>query len=849
MPEIVILDNLKRLILIKTGIKIISPSDCKFISISIQKELHKSISETTIKRLFGFAEIKNQFSKYTINTLLEFVEKADSYDAIDHHQTSTLEATENLELTRAKAFEITLYTLKYIRNRSSVPYDMTIGRKFAKYDFEYFYSSDKSFTSFISQPGYGKSILLSHLVQELALDDHAKYKNDIFLFLNATDIFEKLYESYSIEDRIKAKLGLNPDTKLTNYFDEQYERFGIKFIIIIDGFPELVVNKISKPRIFDKIINLISSIDESENIKLILSMRSTMWNRFYERFKYVHFLKQKWFAGSYFNLNDNSNVPPLTEQEIDDIFQRMCPQDFKTINKNVKSQLKFPFHIQWYYQLKEEYPEFNSYTNIIFFEIIDRFIQEKIYQSNYATEKILYCKKIIQLTNFGRNNSTVLKSDLIKELSVFNNAYMELLADGILMEEKINQNSFALEFVRFIQPHVFEYFLFIELLDVFDQQMDEHFFDNLNNDYFGNQVRFQLLQWSIRYIIRCEQFEHLSSILNLKLNNYEKNYLIYFIAENLNYKLKDDADLINKLKVNRIHETLSRHLIHFDFIDSCYKEAINSLILVVDTDQNLLFYHSILSIFDALSLDPEQISKRIAQMEKLAGEAEKWVVDPYETLKLIYLKVKGISIKEHNTLLKIEEFKNNEQILNTDGRELPGAKQVLVFLIMITVNLFYGTPLESIKIINSMIRLYPKLFVARKPFAVYLLNLLAVAKAKTVPDEKTNQMERILTTLYKNNAVVNPTLYAQTVFLSLKAQQSKNRREYTAALHYAEDCLKIYQRNKLVVNEIAMYNLIINIYQETDEHEKANEYIYKKISLLDDKGINPAPFHSVSNNN
>ena len=59
MPEIVILDNLKRLILIKTGIKIISPSDCKFISISIQKELHKSISETTIKRLFGFAEIKN----------------------------------------------------------------------------------------------------------------------------------------------------------------------------------------------------------------------------------------------------------------------------------------------------------------------------------------------------------------------------------------------------------------------------------------------------------------------------------------------------------------------------------------------------------------------------------------------------------------------------------------------------------------------------------------------------------------------------------------------------------------------------------------------------------------------
>lgn len=848
MPETIILDNLKRLILIKTGIKIISPSDCKFISISIQKELHKSISETTIKRLFGFAEIKNQFSKYTINTLLEFVEKTDSDDVIDNNHTANSESAGSLELTSAKALEITMHTLKYIRNRSSVPYDMTIGRKFAKYDFEYFYSSDKSFTSFISQPGYGKSILLSHLVQELLLEDTSRYKNDVFLFLNATDIFERQYESYGIEDRIKEKLGLQSHIKLTEYFDEHYTRFGTKFIIIIDGFPELVVNKISKPRVFDKIINLISSIDESENIKLILSMRSTMWNRFYERFRYVHFLKSKWFAGSYFNLNDSSNVPPLTEQEIEEIFQKMCPQDFKTINKNVKAQLKFPFHIQWYYQLKEEYPDFNSYTNIIFFEIIDKFIQEKIYRSNYATEKILYCKKIIQLTNFGRNNSTVLKSDLIKELSVFNNAYMELLADGILMEEKINQNSFALEFVRFIQPHVFEYFLFIELLDVFDQQMDEHFFDNLNNDYFGNQVRFQLLQWSIRYIIRSEKFEHLASILNLKLNNYEKNYLIYFIAENLNYKLKNDPELVKKLKTHQIHETLSRHLIHFDFIDSCYKEAINSLILVVDTDKNLLFYHSILALFDALSLDPELIANRLEKMEKLADEAEKWLVDPYETLKLIYLKVKGISIKEHDTLLKIEAFKNNEQSLNINGKAMPNVKQVLIFLLMTTVNLFYGSPQEAIKIISSMIKLYPKLFVTKKPFGLYLLNLLAVARARTAPDDKTDQMERILTTLYKERSTINPTLYAQTVFLSLKAQQSKNRKEYAIALQYAEECLKIYQRNKLVVNEITMYNLIINIYQEIDEKEKANEYIYKKLSILDDKGINPAPFHSVNSN-
>jgi hypothetical protein len=65
--------ELKRLILVKQGIDAIVTSDCLIISIAIQRETKKNISETTIKRLFGFAEIKHDFSKFTISTLQEFV--------------------------------------------------------------------------------------------------------------------------------------------------------------------------------------------------------------------------------------------------------------------------------------------------------------------------------------------------------------------------------------------------------------------------------------------------------------------------------------------------------------------------------------------------------------------------------------------------------------------------------------------------------------------------------------------------------------------------------------------------------------------------------------------------------
>ncbi|RZL30987.1 MAG: hypothetical protein EOP00_35655, partial [Pedobacter sp.] len=187
MPYSTVLHDLKRLILAKADIKIISPSDCRVISISIQQELRKNISETTIKRLFGFAEIKHDFSKFTINTLKEYVGMAEEI------QTETaitpFVTNEDLAQVKAKAFRISQYTLQNLKNRCTVPYEMTIPRKFARHDFDFFYNSDFNFTAFVSQPGYGKSILISHLVQEMFFDEDAPHKNDVVLLINADNIF------------------------------------------------------------------------------------------------------------------------------------------------------------------------------------------------------------------------------------------------------------------------------------------------------------------------------------------------------------------------------------------------------------------------------------------------------------------------------------------------------------------------------------------------------------------------------------------------------------------------------------------------------------------------------------
>lgn len=838
MPNSLILQELKRLILLKNGLKTVSPSDCKVISLAIQKELKKNVSETTIKRLLGFASIKHKFSQFTINTLMEYVGYIDESQIESASAFLKLDFGEDIEQIRDKADRITNYTLLSIKNRCSVPYEMTVPRRFAKHDFEYFRSCKFSYTAFISQPGYGKSILVSHLVQEMFLETGAPYQKDIVMLINADHIFNKELAELTLEERIKLKLGLLPKTNLISFFNEQWQKNGIKFFLIVDGISDLIINKTTKPKIFDRIIDFIACIEQSESVKLIINMRSTTWSRFYEKIRHAYFLKSKLFTGNYFNIKDTSNVPPLTELEVQQIFNLMSPVDYCKISDSLKTQLKFPFHIQWYYQLKEEYPDFESYTNIIFFEIIARFINEKVYNATYSTEKVLFCKKMVYLTNYGRKTHKVLKTELIKELPVFKNAYMQLIADGILMEEKQEENGFPVEYVRFIQPHIFEYFLFIELYDLFDQKLDDKFFLSINNEYVGNQSRFQLLQWAARLLVKLNKFEELNALLEIELSNYEKNYLIYFIAENLSYRYKIDPKVIDHVKEQNLHRTFMKHLVHFDFVDSCYREAITCLIEVADSEQTALFYHATLGIFDCLSLNKDQIAERLIQMKALRNEASTWIISPYDAISLIYSHFWGQD-EPNEVLDNIENFKKQLHFSNT--KALPCTREALAYLYMFLVNTFYGNAEESIKIIAGIAHQYPALNSVRTPYTAYLLSLLTLAHAR-LNTEKADQLQLVLSHLIEDEVRVNSTLYAQSLLLSVKAEQSKNKGNYSESLLYAEEFSKIQERNDLAMHQLNMYRLILSIYKELNIFDKAEEYSYKILKLLDEKNISSNRF-------
>lgn len=66
-------NNLKQGILVEAGLKAVTSKDCRRLAAKISAATNRHISVTTIKRVFGFAETKHHFSKYTIAALQEYV--------------------------------------------------------------------------------------------------------------------------------------------------------------------------------------------------------------------------------------------------------------------------------------------------------------------------------------------------------------------------------------------------------------------------------------------------------------------------------------------------------------------------------------------------------------------------------------------------------------------------------------------------------------------------------------------------------------------------------------------------------------------------------------------------------
>jgi len=483
------LTQLRTSILHKRGVQVITPSDCKSISKEIQNDFKKNVSETTLKRFFGFASVSYNFSRYTLMALSEY--------AASFTEVGSRAAFEDASWTkvRERAASVVTIALKSMQYRSGIPTTQTVGRSFAAQDLLDFHEREERLMCFIADSGFGKTTLFSHLVTDCFLDSHAPYRNSVVFFVQTLDLFKPDGSLISIELYIKQVLGIPAQMHLISYLDRQCQFQQGKFILIFDHFTESVSDRKIKEELFGQLIEFLETLTHTSLVKVIITMRPITWARFYARMEQSDFVKNIWFPGHHYNEQTGTNVPLLSEDEVEHIILKSGLDLKQNLDPMLKEQLKFPIHLQFYLQVSREDHLGQYPADLVYYELIYRFIREKIYQSNYYTEKLMFLKQFVRLTAYGHLQHDVVKTDLTEGLSEFKNAYYEMISDGILIEKVKGKDDLAEEYVGFLNQTVYEYFLFTCLCDEL-KGIETDLLERIEALYSESSMKLTLLQWA-----------------------------------------------------------------------------------------------------------------------------------------------------------------------------------------------------------------------------------------------------------------------------------------------------------------------------------------------------------------
>ncbi|RYZ29306.1 MAG: hypothetical protein EOP49_40710, partial [Sphingobacteriales bacterium] len=266
-------EQLKQQVMREAHLTSVCPADCKQLAALIHAKLHMPVSDTTLKRIFGFAAAKYGSSLFTLNALAQFCGYADWENFCDHcGEDKQPAAGTGRAISMAKwSQKISRRTLEALINSSGIPYQLTIKRSFIDEQLEEFSGGAQTATLLTAPAGYGKTIGLCHWVEEQLGAMMSGDNRDTLLFLSSKLLPGLQQTGIAVADWLRTLMGFGPESyELSARLEERLQGPGF-FYLVIDGFdPEHFA-----PAEFDRLAGLLLSILElyrdQSNFKLILT--------------------------------------------------------------------------------------------------------------------------------------------------------------------------------------------------------------------------------------------------------------------------------------------------------------------------------------------------------------------------------------------------------------------------------------------------------------------------------------------------------------------------------------------------------------------------------------------------
>lgn len=690
-------DLLKKELLVKCGIKRVSASDCKHVSEELFRATKKYVSETTLKRLFGFAYSTFNPSSFTLNTLADycgydgwddFCAKAGNYQADSETGVSEL-----WQKVMESAERITFNTLQVLKARSGIPYEKTIARKFLAEHLDIFLSGSYNATLLFAPADYGKTIALCHWVDQHIKNNINKPEKDVILFFSHNVLQNPSMSNRNLNDWIRALLGIYGDEEISGLREGPANN--TRLILVIDGIDEYK-HRNETYDVLNQIIDVVSLYRDNPWLKIIISVRSYVWVNNKHR---VSMVGQRWFEGFITTRKGNMNVPLLNHEEVVRIANGLSFEKQNSLDPGILEFFSYPTAIQFHYQNNPSSFTLNKVDEFSYFEVVSAYFLHRIFRSKNShdlMQLLVGLMNEVDLTSQEFNIPKLKVATLIKENQ---SAFHELLSSGILQEYNVSENSGLRSYVTVSYVNAVKRLYARKILDEagrFGPELIERY----NQIPDASALKPDILKWLIYLCVSGGQTCDLQLLDNTSLTINERSRLLVFYSQLISkYSGASEGAFLGN-----IVEKNGDSLLGLEYINKNYEQALETLLDVPQFRQHHLTIRVCLGVISILHLDLKKLSDQINILRALDQEPFlEYPINPLYCLETVYYYLKFGTIKEAGFRILTKFYFNPPTLWN----DVPGNFREVLQLFGLYTLLISKNNRKSDRFVRALNRVYP----------------------------------------------------------------------------------------------------------------------------------------------
>ncbi|MBK0380472.1 hypothetical protein [Mucilaginibacter segetis] len=637
-------DSLKETVLNISGFKTITPCDCKVISLKIFEKTKNSLSETTLKRVYGFAYTKFNPSVFTIDVMAKYC----GYEGWDDFCTSqqsaavkTPETNTNWDIVKLNATKITNLTLQALKNKTGIPYSLTIKRNFIDTHLDEFSNNNYTATVISAPTGYGKTVAICHWIEE-----RLQNSNDTILFFSGNILINAFFSGSNINDWLLSLLGYSTDKNINALINSKQKAEG-NFYFIIDGFDEHYYKNEQFHLLLDHVLDIFSVYQGLPWFKLILTMRSYSWINNKHIFENN---RNKWFNGFILNVDtEATNVPLLSIGEIKQLFKNIKPSAENFLTFEIANNFNYPLYFEYYYKEYKDECAPDKIDQFCLYNLIISFITKKIYLGTHSAEKLLLLNTFVEAMSLETNNYTISKLKVLPIIKKHHYAYAELISIGFIRE--IN-SSVDLEYkthITFCNDNFLEFTIAKTMLYHNNDIFDEALINAINVNFENSHRKLSVLKWCIIYASKTSQQNNLDVLTGIILKPNEKSDLILFLGDMFEraYTLAGKASSIVPNYEQNCIDRLFNYFFDLELISPDYKKTLKALLKFELTDNKKIIIYTSLAAIAIQQLKLNKLEEYLFKLKSFpSGVYTQFPINPLNCIDTIYQNFKYGAFKK-----------------------------------------------------------------------------------------------------------------------------------------------------------------------------------------------------------